>query len=66
MHPPYTNQYKRRQSSFGNIIASIDTPRRDVENSANVPIFSIRSWLCETNYCFLLLYYGPSVQIWRQ
>ena len=26
---------------FGDIIASIDTPRRDVENSANVPIFNI-------------------------
>ena len=26
------------------------------ENSANVLIFIIRSWLRETNYCFLLFY----------
>ena len=31
-------------------------PKIFAENSVNVPIFSIRSWLCETNYCFLLFY----------
>ena len=46
----------QRMPSFGVITVSIDTLRRDVENSTNVPIFSIRSWLHETNYCFLLLY----------
>ena len=42
----------QKTPSFGDIIASIDTLRRDVENSANVPVLALWSWLRETNYCF--------------